>query len=123
MVEEPRSFSLRNGKAIPEKFEPPPAQPITTSGSSPAIAICWIASWPITVWCSSTWFSTLPSEYLVSSRVAASSTASLMAIPRLPVDSGSAARMVRPAFVSVEGDATTVPPKVWMKERRYGFCS
>ena len=56
----------------------------TTSGNAPASSICAIASWPITVWCSSTWLSTLPSEYAVSSRVAASSTASEIAIPRLP---------------------------------------
>ena len=43
------------------------------------------ASWPTTVWCSRTWLSTLPSAYLVSSRVAASSTASLIAMPRLPL--------------------------------------
>jgi hypothetical protein len=28
---------------------PPPAQPMITSGSSPAMAICSIVSWPITV--------------------------------------------------------------------------
>ena len=66
---------------------------------------------------------TLPRQYLVSSCVAATSTASLIAIPRLPVESGSDSRMVRPAFVSVDGEGTTVAPKVWMKERRYGFCS
>ena len=43
----------------------------------------------MTVWCIRTWFSTLPSEYFVSSRVAASSTASLMAMPRLPGEFGS----------------------------------
>ena len=42
---------------------------MTTSGYSPAISICFIASWPMTVWWSRTWFSTLPSEYFVSSRV------------------------------------------------------
>ena len=35
------------------------------SGSSPAISICRMASWPMTVWCRQTWFSTLPREYLV----------------------------------------------------------
>ena len=29
-----------NGKARPAKFEPPPTQPITTSGNAPAISIC-----------------------------------------------------------------------------------
>ena len=93
------------------------------SGTSPAIAICLIASCPMTVWCRSTWLRTLPSEYFVSSWVAATSTASLMAIPRLPVEFGSAARIVRPAFVSVDGEGVTVAPKVSMKLRRYGFCS
>ena len=36
------------------------------------------------VWCSSTWLSTEPNAYLVSSRCTASSTASEMAMPRLP---------------------------------------
>ena len=40
---------------------PPPQQPKTMSGYSPAIAICFFASSPITVWCSITWFSTEPS--------------------------------------------------------------
>ena len=34
---------------MPPKLEPPPTQPITTSGYSPAFSICAIASWPITV--------------------------------------------------------------------------
>ena len=91
-----RSFRPRNGNVSPAKFEPPPVQPMTTSGSSPAIAICSIASWPITVWWSRTWPSTEPSEYFVSSRVAASSTASLIAIPSEPGLSGVSARTFRP---------------------------
>ena len=106
----PAKRSRRNGKAMPEKLDPPPAQPITTSGPSSAICIWVIASCPTIVWCRSTWLSTLPSAYLVSSLVAATSTASLMAIPRLPVDSGSASRMARPAFVSVDGDGTIEAP-------------
>ena len=51
-----------NGKINPAKLEPPPTQPTTTSGSSPAMPICAMASWPITVWCRQTWFSTEPSE-------------------------------------------------------------
>ena len=98
------------GKVRPAKFEPPPVQPTMMSGWAPACSICSIASMPITVWCSSTWFSTLPSAYLVSGLVAATSTASEMAIPRLPFDSGLAARMCRPALVSSEGLATQVPP-------------
>ena len=57
-----RSFLPRKGKLSPPKFEPPPAQPITTSGQKPAISICSIASMPITDWWISTWLSTLPSE-------------------------------------------------------------
>ena len=49
--------------------------------------------------------------------------ASLIAIPRLPVESGSSASMARPAFVSVDGDGMTVAPNDSMKLRRYGFCS
>ena len=64
-----------------------------------------------------------PSEYFVSSRPPASSTASLIAIPRLPVESGSSARMARPAFVSFDGEGMTVAPNDSMKLRRYGFCS
>ena len=67
-----------------------------TSGSSPAISICSSASSPITVWCSRTWLSTEPSEYLVSSRVAASSTASEIAMPSEPGESGVAASTARP---------------------------
>ena len=46
---------------MPAKFDPPPTQPTTTSGSSPAISICAIASWPITVWWRQTWLRTEPS--------------------------------------------------------------
>ena len=59
-----------------------------TSGSSPAIAICSIASWPITVWWSSTKSNTEPSEYFVPGWVTVSSIASLMAMPSEPVWSG-----------------------------------
>ena len=45
--------------------------------------------------------STLPSEYEVSSRCAASSTASEIAIPRLPGVSGNSSRIARPLCVSV----------------------
>ena len=67
--------------------------------------------------------STDPSEYFVSSRVAASSTASEIAIPSDPVDSGSAARIARPEFVSADGLATTWPPQSSISDRRYGFES
>ena len=59
----PAILSRRNGNEMPAKFEPPPAQPITTSGPfSPNAASCSLASIPITVWCISTWLSTEPSE-------------------------------------------------------------
>ena len=57
----------------------------------------------------------------MSSRVAASSTASLIAMPRDPGVSGSAARMARPELVSRLGDGTTFAPQVSMSMRRYGF--
>ena len=82
-----------NGNARPAKFEPPPVQPTRTSGYASAISSCAIASSPITVWCRSTWLSTEPSAYFVSSRCAACSTASEIAIPRLPVESGCSARI------------------------------
>ena len=37
------------GKAMPAKFDPPPAQPITMSGQASAAASCSIASCPMTV--------------------------------------------------------------------------
>src|SRR5438046_10086967 len=69
-----------------------------------------------------TWLSTLPSEYFVSSRVAASSTASLIAIPRLPGEFGSASRTFLPDCVSALGLAPTFAPYVSISTRRYGFC-
>ena len=57
----PAHFSRRNGKARPPKFEPPPVQPTRRSGVSPTYASWSSASSPITVWCISTWLSTLPS--------------------------------------------------------------
>ena len=52
----------------------------------------------MTVWCMRTWLSTEPSEYFVSSRGAAASTASEIAIPSEPVESGCSARIARPVF-------------------------
>src|SRR5258706_12772202 len=46
-----------------------------------------------------------------------------MAIPRLPGESGSLARIPRPALVSFVGDACTVAPQVSIIALRYGFCS
>ena len=120
----PASFSRRNGKNSPAKFEPPPVQPTMRSGAdSPAAANCLSASSPITVWCISTWLSTLPSAYLVSALPPAASTASLIAMPRLPVESGWAASMSAPALVARDGLACTVAPQVSIIVRRYGFWS
>src|SRR5213593_1979373 len=70
----------------------------------------------------STWLSTLPSEYFVSSRVAASSTASLMAMPSEPGELGSCSRTFLPDCVSGLGLGTTCAPHVSIMIRRYGFC-
>ena len=59
----------------------------------------------------------------MSSCVAASSTASLIAMPRDPVESGCSPRIARPEFVVSDGDASTSAPNVSMKTRRYGFWS
>ena len=59
----------------------------------------------------------------MSSCVAASSTASLIAMPSEPVESGCASRIARPLFVLSLGEATTLAPNVSMKIRRYGFWS
>ena len=59
----------------------------------------------------------------MSSRPAASSTASEIAIPRLPGESGCSARIARPDCVSSDGLATIVAPQAWISERRNGFCS
>ena len=98
-------------------------QPTITSGVSPAFASCSSASSPITVWCSSTWLSTLPSAYLTSGSGAAISTASLIAMPSEPGWSGVSARMARPAAVRSDGDLCTVAPNVSIISRRYGFWS
>jgi hypothetical protein len=70
-----------------------------------------------------TWLSTEPSEYLVSSCVAASSTASEIAMPSEPFERGSFSRIDLPACVRFVGDAKTSAPQVCIIERRYGFCS
>ena len=57
----------------------------------------------------------------MSSRVAASSTASEMAIPRLPGESGLASSIWRPALVSGDGLGTTLAPQASIIIRRYGF--
>ena len=112
-----------NGKANPAKFDPPPTQPMTTSGSSPAMAICSIASCPMTVWWSSTKSNTEPSEYFVPGWVTVSSIASLMAMPSEPVWSGVSASTRCPYCVSGLGLGTTWAPYVSIRIRRYGFWS
>ena len=56
----------------------------------------------------STWLSTEPSEYAASGSVAARSTASEIASPSEPSESGSASSAARPAFVTFEGLECTV---------------
>ena len=51
----------------------------------------------------------------------ASSTASLMAMPRLPSDSGSSASTARPALVLSLGLGITSAPQSCIMLRRYGF--
>ena len=119
----PRSMRPMNGNVMPAKLDPPPAQPMITSGSSPAMAICSIASCPITVWCRSTKSNTDPSEYFVCGWVIASSTASLIAIPSEPGESGVVASRLRPYSVSWLGLGTTEAPYVSIRIRRYGFWS
>ncbi len=80
----------------------------------PAFSICSNASSPIIVWCISTWLSTDPSAYLVDSSVRAISTASEIAMPKLPGELGSSARILRPASVRIEGDGNTFPPQVFI---------
>ena len=55
--------------------------------------------------------------------MAACSTASLMAMPSEPEESGCSARMARPALVSSDGLATQLPPQVSIIRRRYGLLS
>ena len=82
-----------------------------------------MASSPMTVWCSSTWLSTLPSAYLAAGSGPADSTASLIAMPRLPVESGWSASTARPAEVTSDGLGCTVAPYASISSRRYGFWS
>ena len=119
----PFHFSRRNGNIRPPKLEPPPVQPTSRSGVSPILASWSNASSPMIVWCSSTWFSTLPSAYFVSGSAAATSTASLIAMPSEPGESGCAARIARPAAVRSDGLGWMVPPNVSIIIRRYGFWS
>ena len=69
------------------------------------------------VWCNKTWFKTLPKAYFVSSRWAAISTASEIAIPKLPVLSGLLANIALPDSVSLLGLATHLAPKLSINAR------
>ena len=85
----PASFSRRNGNARPPKFDPPPVQPTMRSGVWSISANCSSVSSPMIVWCRRTWLRTLPRAYLTAGSAAATSTASLIAIPRDPGCRGS----------------------------------
>ena len=54
--------------------------------------------------------------------MAARSTASEIARPSEPSESGSTSSAARPAFVIDEGLEWTVAPNVSIITRRYGFC-
>src|SRR5574344_2551923 len=98
------------GKEMPPKLLPPPKQPITTSGYSPAFSICFSASRPMIDWWRVTWLNTLPSVYLQLGVLTANSIASLMAVPRDPWLLGSLVRMSLPARVDIEGEGVTYAP-------------
>src|SRR2546425_6612651 len=70
----------------------------------------------------STWLSTLPSEYLVSSRVAASSTASLIAMPSEPGELGSCSRTFLPDWVSGLGLARSEEHTSELQSLAYLVC-
>ena len=70
------------------------------------------------VWCSSTWLSTEPSEYRVFGSLAATSTASEMAIPSDPDQLAGSAASCRPTSVRSDGERWTVAPKVSIISRR-----
>ena len=76
----------------------------------------------MTVWCISTWFSTEPRLYFfVPPEVAATSTASEMAMPSEPLFSGSLASKARPYSVRSVGLAKTCAPKVCMIDAAVGL--
>ena len=92
----PASFSRKNGNDSPPKFEPPPVQPTSRSGVSPTMANCFRASSPMIVWCSNTWFNTLPRAYRVPGSAAATATASLMAMAQRSVVVGVLGQQTAP---------------------------
>ena len=114
--------SPRYGRAIPLKLLPPPVHPTTMSGYSSKLSICFIASCPIIVWCNRTWFRTEPSAYLIFESLAHLSTASEIAIPRLPVEFGFSCNIFLPISVSFEGLAIQRAPKASIIAFLYGFC-
>src|SRR4030042_4040398 len=115
----PFILSRTKGKERPAKLLPPPAHAVTISTFfSPNFSSCFLASRPIIVWCMSTWFKTLPREYRVSFEVTVSSTASLIASPRLPGESGFCSQAFLPALVSLLGLGTQLAPQVFIIKRR-----
>jgi len=104
---------------MPAKLEPPPVQPTTTSGYSPALPSCSMASSPMTVWCMSTCESTEPRAYLASPpELTQASMASEMAMPREPGQAGSCSRIAAPVAVFAEGEGKMDAPQVSMKALR-----
>ena len=72
----------------------------------------------------STWLSTDPRQYfLLPPLLAAASTASEMAMPREPGESGCDSSTCRPALVALDGLAATLAPYASIIERRYGLPS
>src|SRR3972149_5783764 len=122
-IDFPWNASGRNGRGKPPKFEPPPRHEITTSGSSPICSNCAFVSSPITVWWSSTWFSTDPRQYTAFSSPRASSSPSLTAMPSDPGCFLSFFRSSRPVFVFRLGDACTSAPYRRIRFRRSAFQS
>ena len=114
----PASFSRMNGKDRPAKFEPPPVQPMMWVGVSPAISSWSSASSPMIVWCSSTWLSTEPRAYRVFGSLAATSTASEIAMPSEPDQFFGSAASARPTSVRSDGERWTRPPKASIMRRR-----
>ncbi len=110
------------GKARPAKIAAAADAADHHVGEVVGVLHCFFASRPMTVWCSMTWFSTLPSVYFVSSRVTAASTASLMAMPRLPgrLRIGGQNLPAGVGLVRRAGDHVGAPECASCK-RRYGF--
>jgi hypothetical protein len=70
------------------------------------------------VWCRSTWLRTDPSAYLVSAFIAATSTASEIAMPSEPVKFRGSAPSMRPTSVRSDGERCTDAPNASIIMRR-----